>query len=273
MNKSLRNISTFICLFLSYTFCLAEGTGAPFNPPALDSMPGGQIGAAIKQGQSLIVNTHALLPKNVGNGLNCSNCHLDNGTKQYASPFVGLWGVFPEYRSRNAKVITLADRINDCFQRSMNGKPLAYDSTEMTAILAYMEWLSTGVPTGQSVVGRGFVKINTSLTPNPDNGKTLYAAKCVSCHGETGAGLKNPAGGYVFPPLWGKESFNDGAGMARTNTAAAFIKHNMPLGQEGTLTEQEAVDIAAYFTHQPRPVFIKKSGDWAQGGKPVDARN
>ena len=253
--------------------CMADLNLAPFNPPAETSIPSGPLGNAIKKGKNLIANTKKELPKNVGNGLNCSNCHLNNGATQYAAPFVGLWGVFPEYRSRNGEVITLADRINDCFQRSMNGKPLNYQSTEMVAILAYMEWLSTGVPTGQNVEGRGFIKINSNLIPNAANGKLLYAEKCASCHKVSGEGLKNPAGGYIFPPLWGSQSFNDGAGMARTYTAAAFTRHNMPYGQGNTLSDQEAIDIAEYFTHQPRPVFSKKSQDWRDGGKPKDARN
>ena len=273
MKKILISIHLVIGLISIYCISHASEQMAAFNPPSEDSIPSGPLGASIKKGRDLIANTKALLPKNVGNGLNCSNCHLNNGTTQYAAPFVGLWGVFPEYRTRNASVNTLADRINDCFERSMNGKAIGYNSTEMTAMLSYMQWLSTGVPTGQAVEGRGFSKINTNLTPNTERGKTLYSEKCASCHHANGGGLKNPAGGYIFPPLWGNESFNDGAGMARTMTAAAFIQHNMPLGQTNTLTDQEAVDIAQYFTHQLRPVFIKKSQDWPNGNKPKDARN
>ncbi len=251
----------------------AQVTTAPFNPPSESAIPDGPLGTSIRKGKDLLTNTRALLPDNVGNGLNCTNCHLQGGTVQRAAPWVGLWGAFPEYRSRNDKVITLAERINDCFERSMNGKPLSYTSDAMIAMLAYIRWLSTGVPTGASVSGRGFGQINQSLTPNPDAGKTLYAQKCASCHGNEGTGTVNPGGGFVFPPVWGDQSFNDGAGMARTFTAAAFIKYNMPLGLGGTLTDQESLDIAQYFTHQPRPVFTRKSGDWPNGGKPKDARN
>ena len=75
-----------------------------------------------------------------------------------------------------------------------------------------------------------------------------------------------------MPPLWGKDSFNVGAGMARMYTAAAFVKHNMPLGQGGTLTAQEAVDVAAFFTQQPRPDYAARANDWPKGDKPKDAR-
>jgi len=137
----------------------------------------------------------------------------------------------------------------------------------------YMRWLSTGVPTGTEVVGRGMGKVDTKLAPNAVHGQTLYAQKCASCHDDKVDASRDPAVGYLFPPLWGKDSFNIGAGMARTYTAAAFIKHNMPLGQGNTLSDQEAVDIAEYVTHQPRPAFAPAKHDWPKGDKPKDARN
>ncbi len=155
----------------------------------------------------------------------------------------------------------------------MSGKPLAFDSAEMNDILAYMQWLSTNVPTDFSVKGRGFGPIDQKLVANAAHGKLVYAEKCASCHAAQGEGVKNPAGGYTFPPLWGKESFNDGAGMARTYTAAAFVKHNMPLGRGGTLTDQDAIDVAEVFTHQTRPVYPGKSKDWPKGDRPKDARS
>ena len=135
---------------------LAQPAQAPFSVPAPQTMPDGPLGDAVKQGLSIMNATKAALPANVGNGLNCSSCHLNAGTVPHASPFVGLWGVFPAYETRSASVETLADRINDCFRRSMNGKALDVDSAPMRAMLAYIAWLSTGVPTGTSVEGRGF---------------------------------------------------------------------------------------------------------------------
>ena len=41
-----------------------------------------------------------------------------------------------------------------------------------------------------------------------------------------------PADGFLFPLLWGPDSYNNGAGMNRVLTAARFIKARMPLGQE-----------------------------------------
>lgn len=259
-------------LFIAFS-AHAEALQADFNPPSEANIPTGPRGLAIQEGKKLLTETHQRLPKNVGNGLNCTSCHLAGGTTANAAPWVGIWGVFPEYRSRSGKLISLQERVNDCFVRSMNGKPLADTSAEMTNILAYMQWLSTGVPTGMNVKGRGFGALDNKLVPNAVHGKQVYAEKCASCHGAEGLGMKNPAGGYIFPPAWGKDSFNDGAGMARTFTAAAFVKHNMPLGQGGTLTDQDALDVAEFFTHQPRPVYAGKAKDWPKGDKPKDARN
>lgn len=246
---------------------------APFIVPADKTIPSGPEGEAAKLGKALITETKKRLPKNVGNGLNCSNCHLGAGTVQSAAPYVGLWGVFPEYRARSGTLDSLNERINDCFERSMNGKALDYNSTEMNAILMYIRWLSTGVPVGTEVVGRGMGKVDTSLKPNPTRGKQIYAEKCTACHGINGEGTPSPAGGYMFPPVWGKASFNIGAGLARTYTAAAFIKHNMPLGQDNSLNDQDAIDVAEYMTHQPRPAYAPARNDYAKGNKPKDARN
>lgn len=273
MNKSLLLLAAGSVAFSISLNVAAQTAAPPMTAPAESTIPAGPKGNAIREGKLLLTETHQRLPKNVGNGLNCTSCHLAGGTTAHASPWIGIWGVFPEYRSRSGKVISLTERVNDCFTRSMNGKPLAYDSVEMNNILSYMQWLSTGVPTGTAAKGRGFGPLDQTLKADAGHGKEVFAAKCASCHGAAGAGVKNPAGGYALPPVWGKDSFNDGAGMARTFTAAAFVKHNMPLGQGGSLTDQEALDVAEFFTHQPRPVYRFKGKDWPKGDKPKDARS
>ncbi|WP_162955837.1 c-type cytochrome, partial [Pseudomonas aeruginosa] len=129
------------------------------------------------------------------------------------------------------------------------------------------------------VAGRGVGKVDPALKPDPENGRKVYARQCAVCHGENGEGLRNSAGEMLFPPLWGDESFNIGAGMARTFTAAAFVKHNMPIGfqerfplGQGGLSDQDAVDVAEYFSHQPRPDFPDKIKDWPKDKRPLDAR-
>ncbi|MFC5399890.1 c-type cytochrome [Undibacterium jejuense] len=260
-----------IGLFLVCNTCLLATASEVISAPPESSIPSGISGDAIRMGKKILTETNLVLPRNVDNGLNCANCHLKAGTVAGAAPWLGIWGVFPEYRARSGKLISLQERINDCFERSMNGKPLDFASPEMNNILAYMRWLSTGVPTGTSIAGRGFISINQKLKPDSESGASIYEEKCASCHGKKGEGSKTEKT-YTFPPLWGPDSFNDGAGMARTYTAAAFVKHNMPLGQGETLTDQEAIDVAEYFTHQIRPVYSKKSLDWPNGDKPKDAR-
>lgn len=244
----------------------------PLQVPDESTIPSGPLGEAIRLGRNVVTDTQNHAKGYVGNGLNCTSCHLNGGTLAWASPWVGIWGVFPEYRARNASVNSLQDRINDCFRRSMNGKALPLDSPEMVGVLSYMWWLSQGVPTGMDVEGRGFKRIKAPAKPDPEKGKVIYAEKCASCHGPSGDGITRPDGGYLFPALWGPKSFNIGAGMARLNNAAGFVKQNMPLGQGGTLSDQEAFDVAAYFTAQPRPDFGGKSADWPKGDRPVDAQ-
>lgn len=243
----------------------------PLTAPDRATLPEGALGDAVRRGETLVTRTREELPENVGNGLHCTSCHLQGGTVAGAGPWVGIVGMFPEFRSRNAKVNVLQDRVNDCFERSMDGKALPADSPDMTAIVAYMTWLSRGVPVGVPIEGRGFVRIKDPPTPNTENGKAIYARLCSSCHGVDGQGLDGPDGAYLYPALWGDRSFNVGAGMARLDTAAAFVRWNMPLGQGGTLTDQEAYDVAAFFTTQPRPGFARKHEDWPKGGKPRDA--
>jgi thiosulfate dehydrogenase len=259
-------------------FCLASGPIAapanqvPLAAPSATSIPTGPLGDAIRLGQSIVSDTQSHAKAYVGNGLHCVSCHLDGGRAAYAAPLVGLTGVFPEYRARRGRVESLEERINDCFVRSMNGKALPPSSAEMIGLLAYIAWLSQGVPTGAEVIGRGFRNITAPATPDSVHGKALYAQKCAACHGVEGQGLRGAGDTFVFPPLWGPQSFNTGAGMARVSVAAAFVQAKMPLGNGGTLSDQDAYDIAAYFTAQPRPKFGSATKDWLKGGRPADAR-
>jgi thiosulfate dehydrogenase len=218
-------------------------------------------------GMRLMTQTKDMLPGHVGNDLNCSSCHLNGGTVAKGSPFVGISAFFPSEAPRAGRVIDLEDRINGCFKRSMNGKPLARESAELKAMVAYTDWM------------KGSVKVDASLQANPENGKRVYGEQCAVCHGADGQGLKQVDGSTAFPPLWGVRSFNIGAGMARTYTAAAFVKANMVMGHgqkfplaQGNLKDQDALDVAEYFTHMPRPDFAEKGKDWPKGSKPADAR-
>jgi len=234
----------------------------------------------ITLGKRLLSETKHLLPGNVGASVNCTSCHLYEGKLAYGSPFTNSSRHFPSYNPRAGRTITLAERINGCFLRSMNGTIVPEDSKEMQAMLAYIAWLAHDVPAGAEVAGDGLGKVNTALKPDPQHGAVVYADQCASCHGVHGEGVKDRHGEFIFPPLWGEQSFNVGAGMARTMTAAAFVKQNMPigfginppLGQGEALSDQDAIDVAEYFTHQPRPDFAAKVDDWPKGGKPKDSR-
>lgn len=162
----------------------------------------------------------------------------------------------------------------------MNGKPLPLDSREMKAFVAYIHFLSRGVPVGASLEGAG---TKASPPPNrradPAAGEAIFKAKCAACHGENGQGLRagqpGDAQGYVFPPLWGPDSFNNGAGMNRMLTAVNFIRHNMPQGTtyaNPVLTDEQAYDVTAYILSKPRPVKANLEADFpARWNKPVDA--
>jgi thiosulfate dehydrogenase len=213
------------------------------------SIPPGALGDSIRLGLQIFRDTPRYASAYVGNRLSCSHCHLEDGTAAYSSPLVGVPGLFPIYSERAGRMITFEDRIEECFTRSENGRPLPYRSRELTAIVAYIQWLSRGVPTGRVLRGRGLVRL-PHLEGNPVRGAKIYEQQCAVCHLLNGAG--NPP---AVPPLWGRNSFNDGAGMSRPAQMAAFVQHNMPQLHPGTLTPQQAFDVAAYVDSHPRPKF------------------
>ena len=233
----------------------------------------------VVRGLRLHLETRTLLSRQIGNELNCTSCHLNAGTVAFASPFDGVAAFLPGYSTRSGKVITLEDRIDGCFRRSMNGVALPSDSPDMKAMLAYFDWMKGDFKADDKVPGRGVGRMDTTIKPNVGNGRQVYEAQCAVCHGSHGEGQRQADGRFVFPPLWGDRSFNVGAGMARTYTAAAFVKQNMPIGSrenfplgQGGLSDQDAVDVAEYFSHMPRPDFPDKIKDWPKDPKPSDAR-
>lgn len=250
-----------------------------FETPRLADMLAAPNADQVVRGMRLHLETKALLPQNVGNSLNCTSCHLNAGTVADGSPFVGVSAFFPSYAPRAGKVVTLEERINGCFRRSMNGAPLPPQSADMQAMVAYFDWMKRNTQAGDKVAGRGVGKVDPAIKPDVHNGEKIYVQQCAVCHGQDGEGLKREDGQLIFPPLWGDQSFNIGAGMARTYTAAAFVKRNMPIGfhekfplGQGGLSDQEAVDVAEYFSHKPRPDFPDKVKDWPKDKRPVDAR-
>lgn len=237
---------------------------APFVVASLDEVPDGPIGASILRGHAILQATRDSLPGHVGNRLRCTSCHLNGGTIQGMLPWVGVYARFPQYRARSGHVIDLEERIGDCFERSLNGTSPAYNSPEMRDMIAYMAWLSREVPVGWRVAGQGMAALEP-LVPDTAAGRATFEVECARCHGLDGNGLIPPA-----TPLWGDESFNIGAGMSRLRTAAAFIKSAMPQDKPGTLSDQDAFNVAAYMNSHARPDFPGKELDWPNGDPPPD---
>jgi thiosulfate dehydrogenase len=225
-----------------------------FQPPLESELPDNAYGKMVKDGYALFVDTKRQAPQFVGNGLNCTNCHLDQGRMANSAPLWGAYPMYPAYRKKNDKVNTFAERLQGCFQFSMNGgTPPAADSHEITALSVYAYWLSTKAPVGVELPGRGYPDVAQPAGGyDLARGAAVYKDQCAICHGDNGQGQKVGAD-YVMPPLWGKESYNWGAGMHRINTAASFIKHNMPLGKANSLSDEQAWDVAAYINTHERP--------------------
>jgi len=224
-----------------------------FSPPDVDDLPNGAFGEVVRLGRNIFNDTQTYARAYVGNGLNCVNCHLDEGRKANSAPLWAAYGMFPAYREKNRRVNSYEDRLTGCFRFSMNGKAPPPGSKELIALMSYSYWLSRGAPVGAELAGRGYPKLAAPQQP-PDEarGKRVFEVNCAICHGADGQETQ-VSGRYVFPPLWGKDSFNAGAGMTQIHNAAAFIRANMPLGQGNTLTEQEAWDVAKYMNSHARP--------------------
>ena len=237
--------------------------GAAFRIPEESEIKDSVTLASVRRGRALLRYTRDSLPDHVGANLSCGNCHVADGTQRDAMPLVGSYARFPQYRGRSGKVDVIEDRINDCFERSMNGTALANSGKDMHDIVAYLAFLSRGFPVGVEMQGQGLPKLDP-LKGDTARGRAVFESTCAVCHGADGHGTK------VAPPLWGPRSFNIGAGMARVNTAAAFIHHLMPRDRPGILTPQQAFDVATYIASQPRPDFARKEDDWPRGGAPPD---
>lgn len=263
-------------------------TMAPPESYDTAALPDDPYGKLVKYGRELSERTFAHIGPEVknpkmrfaGNNLACVSCHEALGTKPFAMPWVGTHATFPQYRAREDEVSTIEERVNGCMERSMAGKPLPLNSREMKAFMAYMHFLSRDVPVGGKVQGQGLPPFKApERKADTVAGGKVYAEKCASCHGENGQGVRNgPVGsatGYAFPPLWGQDTFNNGAGMNRLLTASAFIKTNMPLGAahgQPQLSDDEAYDVAAFVLSQPRKAKPHLERDFpARWNKPVDA--
>lgn len=242
---------------------VAIAAADPATPPPEDAIPAGRDGDAIRRGLDIVTNTRAAVPQYAGNDLRCANCHLDGGRTAGAAPLWAAYGNFPVWRDKNQRINSFEKRVQDCFIYSINGKPPPMGSEVLLAVSAYAAWLAQGQRIGVSPPGRGFPAIPAPpLPPDDARGKAVFVEHCASCHGEDGQGLKD-GDTVVNPPIWGPRSYNWGAGMAQVDRAASFIRANMPLGSGGTLTVQQAWDVAWFIDGQIRPQDPRFAGDLA----------
>ena len=244
-------------------------------------IPFGTIqGSLIWYGQQLIANTAYYLGPagvvaHISNGMNCQNCHLQAGTLPFANNFGKTYATYPQFRARSNSMQTIYGRITDCFQRSLNGTAPDTATLEMRAMYAYIKWLGQDVAKNANLLGTGSEKLPyLNRAANAAEGQRVYIATCSSCHGVNGQGQLGVTGsGYAYPPLWGANSYNDGAGLYRVGAFAGYVKNNMPLGttyHTPQLSVEQAWDVAAFVNSQPRP-HKDQSMDWPNiRTKPVD---
>ena len=242
---------------------MAAAIAAPFRVPSDSEIVDAELIRSMRRGRALLRNTRDSLPGHVGNQLACISCHSADGTRKNALPLVGVYARFPQYRARSGRVDLLEDRVNDCFERSMSGRAIDRGGADMRDLIAYMAFLSRGIPAGAQTEGQGVPALEP-LVGDTSRGAMLYANTCAACHGTRGEG------GVAAPPVWGPQSYNIGAGMARVRTAAAFIRVAMPRSRPGSLSAQQAFDLAVYINSRPRPDFARKSSDWPRGDAPPD---
>lgn len=232
-----------------------------WTAPDPATIPASPFGESVRLGLRIFEQTPKYAAAYVGNRLSCNDCHIQGGTAAYASPMVGLPGLFPMYNQRAKHVISLEERVQECFLRSENGRRLPYDGPEMTALVSYMQWLSQGQAAGHPFPGRGLVKL-PKLEGNAGRGSGIFTQQCAGCHGADGAG-KSP----ILPALWGPDAYNTGAGMNQVAKMAAFVQHNMPQNHPGTLTPQEAYDVSAYVASKPHSPFQPDAPRVSAGSK------
>jgi thiosulfate dehydrogenase len=226
-------------------------------PPARSEpvLPEGDLGRVIALGREIVTQTgkHPLSREFVGNGLTCQSCHLQAGTDPQAASFLGVATAYPAWSPREQRVITLEDRVLNCFMRSMHGVRPPNGSEVSVAVTAYITWLSQGeslAMNAKAPLGPRAVPPLATPVQQADlqRGKKIYAQSCAECHGASGVGTDEG------PPVWGDQSYNDGAGLSHNHKLAAWLKVAMPLG-DPSLTEQQALDVAAYLNSHPRPHF------------------
>jgi thiosulfate dehydrogenase len=245
----------FLQSALTATLLLMVGLTALAQEPVSKEQIDDKLAEVVKLGEAIVENTttHPMSKEYVGNALNCTSCHLNNGRHEKAGTFLGTATAYPAWSPRENRVITLEDRVLNCFMRSCNGTRPPLGSEVSVAVTTYITSLSQGQSlrmNSKRPVGPGAIKL---LAVKPDQadikrGASLYTSRCAECHQADGQGDKDN------PPVWGERSYNDGAGLSSVENLAAWLKVAMPL-DDTNLTDQQALDVAAYVNSQKRSHF------------------
>ena len=237
-----------------------------FQPPSEQDMPANEFGKTVKMGRDIFEHTKRYASQYVGknSNLNCSSCHLDAGRLAHSSPLWAAYVSYPAYRSKNKHVNTFSERMQGCFKYSMNGKAPPLGDPVLVALESYAYWLASGATIDPKITGRGYPAVPIPpLARDYGRGQQVFEQHCALCHGADGAGQPDNNGQPVFPALWGAKSFNWGAGMGSIKNAAGFIQANMPLGLGGTLSDQQAWDVATFMDSHERPQDPRFKGSLA----------
>lgn len=226
--------------------------------PDTNNIPSGKFGDLVKYGRQLMLNTayyigpDGINGKYLGNKMNCTNCHQQAGTKPYSFNLMKSHDHYPQYRAREGKVLSLAERVNNCITRPHSGKPLPLDSREMIAFLSYLKWINEYTDETNYIRGEKNMKVTfLERAASPERGKHIYESRCQRCHGADGNGVLNPTQStYIYPPLWGNSGYQPGSSMHRIIKQAQWLKTNMPYDsatwQQPVLTDEDAMDVAAF---------------------------
>ena len=268
MNKIIVVVSIVLCSVIAFFSCRLLGqkraiqqkpsTEEEFITIDTTKIRHDRFGEAVRYGRNLFFNTayyigpDGIKGKYLGNKMNCTNCHQEAGTKPFSFNLMSSHDNYPQYRGREGKILTLAERINNCVMRPHNGKPLPLDCDEMVAMLSYLKWINSFVSKGQPFAGAKNMEIAFPATAaDPVQGKILFEQNCSRCHGSNGEGKFNVGNTtYIYPPLWGANGYQPGSSMHRVIKQAQWLKANMPydkvVAAKPFLTDEQALNIAAY---------------------------
>lgn len=225
----------------------------------------------VRYGRDLMLKTafyigpEGINGKHTATKVSCSNCHQNAGTKQFSFDLLTAYSHYPQYRAREDRVLSLADRVNNCIERPLNGKPLDSNSREMRAFVAYLKWLDSFVPADKKDKLNKHLELSfPDRAADPAKGEAIYVARCSRCHGKNGEGKTgDDKYSYQYPVLWGDSAYQSGSSVHRVIKMTPWIKANMPYDSatwnKPVLTDEEAFDVTAFLNddrihRRPQPV-------------------